>query len=122
MANPIAQHRASGERRSEVKGESRVHTGSADMSEVARRLFCRRAAASNSAQGFGSSRLGVGKMGALLRSCHPPPACGRRLLLYFTTQNTHPASCSDDRDDGRRPRFGANPMAGTEQAVSGVAK
>ena len=98
---PDGWHRASGERRSEVKGESRAQTGSADMSEVARRLLCRRAAASNNTAGFCSTRFGVGKMGALLRSCHPPSACGRRLLLYFTTQNTHPASCSDDRDDGR---------------------
>ncbi len=51
---------------------------------------------------------------------HPTPACGRRLLLYFTTQNTHPASCSDDRDDGRVSGQTLSPI--TEQAASGVAK
>jgi hypothetical protein len=64
----MAQHRASGERRSEVKGESRAQTGSADMSEVARRLLCRQCAASNNTAGFCSTRFGVGKMGALLRN------------------------------------------------------
>ena len=69
-------------------------------------------------------RARSGRRGAVLRSCPPTPACGRRLLLYFAAHSTLPSRSGDAmafdgreelaRADLSRPKWTERPPWGRE--------